>query len=81
MENTIKTSKSPLILGILGLIAWFIPIIGLPVNVAGIIVSIIKVKSEKTTISKVGLAFSIIGLILTFINGYLGYQLMMSKLS
>lgn len=45
MQNTeFKKSKSPLVLGIISLIAWFIPIIGAPVTITGIVISIKKIK-------------------------------------
>lgn len=74
-----KVSKSPLVLGIIGLVAWLLPIIGAPVNIAGILVSVKKLKSEKSGLSKAGLVLSIIGLILTIANSALGIYLRSKK--
>ena len=59
-------------LGIIGLIAWILPLFGYPVNIIGIIMSSIGLKSEKRTKAIIGLVLSIIGLVLTLENSILG---------
>ena len=58
--------------GIIGLIAWILPLFGYPVNIIGIIMSSIGLKSEKRTKAIIGLVLSIIGLVLTLGNSILG---------
>lgn len=80
MENTeVKKSKSPIVLGILSLIAWLLPIIGAPVSISGIVIACKKIKAEKTTSAKIGLVLSILGLILTIGNAALGIKMRMNK--
>lgn len=59
-------------LGIIGIIAWILPLFGYPVNIIGIIMSSIGLKSEKRTKAIIGLVLSIIGLVLTLGNSILG---------
>ncbi|SHH66469.1 hypothetical protein [Clostridium grantii] len=83
MEETVvqvKNSKSPLVLGILSAIFWLIPIIGVPVSIAGIIVSVKKSKSEKGGFSKAGIILSIIGLVLSIGNIALGAYIVSTTL-
>lgn len=62
-------ATTPLVLGIIGMIAWFIPIIGLPVTIVGLVKGIKASPSTKRTAS---IVLCIIGLVLTIINGALG---------
>jgi len=64
-----------LVLGIVGLIAWFIPLIGLPVTVVGLILGIIEMPGKGRGMAKVGVILCIIGLILTIINAAIGAYL------
>ncbi len=62
-----------LILGLVSIIAWFIPLIGFPVTVCGIIFSGLGMKSQTNKGKAVtGLVLSIIFLIVTLINSILG---------
>ena len=60
-----KSSNSSLVWGIISVIAWLIPIAGLPCSIVGIVIG---TKNTK----KLGLYLSIIGLILTILNAVLG---------
>ena len=53
------------ILGIVSLVAWLLPIIGIPVAIVGLVFSI---KGSKTS----GIVMNIIGLVLAAINSALG---------
>lgn len=62
-----------LILGLVSIIAWYIPLIGFPVTICGIIFSAIGMKSQTNKGKAIaGLTLSIIFLIITIINSFLG---------
>lgn len=56
---------APIVLGVLSLFCWFIPIVGLPVSICGI------VQSSKHNRGGC-LAMSIIGLLASIVNGVIG---------
>lgn len=70
-ENPPQKSTASLVLGIVGCIAWLIPLIGFPVTIVGLILGI----RRKYT---VGIILNVIGLSLTLVNSavgaVLGYQ-------
>ncbi|MBP9759685.1 hypothetical protein KBD45_08390 [Candidatus Dojkabacteria bacterium] len=61
-----------LVLGIIGLCAWFIPICGGPLAITGLVLGIIGIKSDKKTMSIIGLILNILALIAAIINAILG---------
>lgn len=64
-----------LVLGIIGLMAWVLPIVGLPVTIVGLIFGIKGLKSLKRTVAVVAIVLSIIGLVASIINMSIGaYQ-------
>jgi len=64
-----------MVLGCIGMIAWFLPIIGLPIQIVGIVLGVKGKKSSKSGIAVAGLVLSIIGLVLTIANASIGaYQ-------
>ncbi len=66
-----KTAMPSLILGIIGLVAWFIPIIGLPVGIIGLVMGVKALKLNRTT-ATIGIILSTICIVLTIINGAIG---------
>lgn len=64
-----------LALGIIGMMAWFIPLFGLPITVVGLVLGIKGLKSENKGIAVAGLTLSIIGLVATIINASIGAYL------
>ena len=76
-ENKGKEGKAFIgfILGLCSIIAWFLPIIGLPVTVIGIIFSSLGMNSAKRGQAVAGLILSIIFLVLTVINSLAGLML------
>ena len=60
------------ILGLVSIIAWYIPLIGYPVTVCGIIFSSLGMNSKNKGKAVAGLVLSIIFLIVTLINSILG---------
>lgn len=84
-ETTVNKNKSGkatagFVLGLCSIIAWFIPLIGYPVTILGIIFSALGIKSAKKTFAVIGLICSIIFLIATLINSIVGAILMASML-
>lgn len=65
------TATPALVFGGLGLIAWFIPIIGLPVTIAAVVLAVKAIKLKKR-FATLALVLGIIGLVLTIINGSIG---------
>lgn len=62
-----------LILGLVSIVAWYIPLIGFPITIIGIIFSAIGMKSQTNKGKAIaGLTLSIIFLIVTIVNSVLG---------
>jgi hypothetical protein len=77
-ENTKKEAGmaiASLILGIIGIIAWIIPIIGLPIGIAALVLGILGIKRSSKGMSIAGIVLAVICLVLTIINSAIGaYQ-------
>ncbi|QYE98811.1 hypothetical protein [Paraclostridium sordellii] len=73
-----KKSKAPIILGVLSLIAWLIPILGLIISGFGIVISSKNIKKYNCKAYKIGFILSIIGLILAIGYFALSYYLIMN---
>jgi len=74
-KDTKGQAIASLVLGLVGLIAWIIPLFGLPVGIAGIITGVAGRKSSAKTMATIGLALSILVLVVTIINGAWGAYL------
>ncbi len=71
-----------LVLGIIGMIAWIMPLIGAPVTIIGLIFSIKGLKSLKHGVAIAGVVLSIIGLLATAVNSSIGaYQEILNQLN
>lgn len=80
MEQNNK-SYAGFILGIISLIAWIIPLAGYPVSIVGLVLSIKAKKNPVNTTAVAGIVTSIIGLVLTCLNSFLGVILNLIFLS
>jgi hypothetical protein len=61
------------ILGIVGVIAWLLPLIGLPVTIAALICALVaRNRGNRSGMTKTALILAIIGLTLTLINAAIG---------
>ena len=70
-----KSAKASFILGMIGMFAWFIPVIGLPVALTGLILGISGLLGRRKILSTVGITLSTISLIATICNAAIGaYQ-------
>ncbi len=72
VDKGAKRAKVGFILGLVSILAWLLPIIGLPVTVCGIVFSSMGLSSTARGKARVGLILSIIFLILTILNGIVG---------
>jgi hypothetical protein len=61
-----------LVLGVVSLLAWLIPVVGLPVSVVGLILGIIGRRSRSRGLALGGIITSSIGIGLSLINAILG---------
>ncbi len=65
-------------LGVLNLCAWFLPIVGCPLSLVGIVLGIIGIKSPQRTLAIIGIALCSLGLLASLVNGawgaWIGYQ-------
>ena len=74
-DKSLGLGIAALVLGIVGILAWIIPIIGLPVGVVALILGIMGLKKSNKGMSIAGIVLGIICLVLTIINGAIGaYQ-------
>lgn len=70
-----------LVLGIISMIAWLIPLFGLPISIVGIVLAALGRRSvSRRTMATVGLVLAIIALVLTLINAVLGAYLAIQRL-
>lgn len=67
-----KVAIIGLILGLFGLIAWFIPLFGLPITISGLVLSIKGLKSSKKSMAIAGIVLSTIGLVASIVNASIG---------
>lgn len=65
-------ATASLVLGIIGLIAWLLPLVGYPVTIVGVVMGAFGIKSEKKSFGTAELIMSIIGLVLTVANSAIG---------
>ena len=83
--NTISDKKgkalTSFILGIVSTVAWFIPIIGAPVTIVGLIMGILGRKSSRKWMAIVGIVLCSIFLIATVVNGVLGAIIAVDKMN
>ena len=70
-DNSSKATAS-LVLGLCGLIAWFLPIIGFPVTITGLVLGIKGLKSYKRDRATAGVVLTILGLVATIVNSAIG---------
>jgi uncharacterized membrane protein len=61
-----------LVLGVSGLLAWCVPLLGFPICVVGIVLGAMSLRGPRGGFAIAGLVTSIVGLVLTLINGLLG---------
>jgi hypothetical protein len=70
-----SAAKISLILGLIGLVAWFIPLAGLPVTICGLVYGIKGLRSTQRGMAIAGVILSSICLVITLANAALGAYL------
>ncbi len=65
-------ATASMVLGIIGLIAWLLPLVGFPINIIGLVLGLTQGKFKTFSTAKAGVIMSIIGLVLTAINSIAG---------
>jgi hypothetical protein len=68
----IGKATAGMVLGIISLLFWCLPILGLPVSIVGLVLSNKGLKSNSRGQAMAGLITSIIGLVLSIINASIG---------
>lgn len=61
-----------LVLGLVGIVAWIIPLCGYPVTIVGLVMGIKGLNSEKRNMAIAGIVLCIIFLIACIINSVIG---------
>lgn len=64
-----------LCLGLFGLIAWFLPIIGLPTTITGLVLGIKSLQGPRKGMATAGIVLCIIGLVASIANAAIGAYL------
>ncbi len=79
-QNEPASGKSiaSFVLGLVGIIAWLIPLFGYPVTITGLVLGILARKTEKNGFSLAGIILSSITLAITLINSILGAIMVLS---
>ncbi|MDB4894812.1 MAG: hypothetical protein JWN15_1074 [Firmicutes bacterium] len=67
-----RNATAGFVLGLVSLLAWILPFIGLPVTVTGLVLSIRGLRSSRSGLATAGLILSVIWLLVTLANGTLG---------
>ena len=63
------------ILGLFSLLAWLLPIVGLPVSIAGLVFGIKGTRSESKVVAIIGIVLCVLGLVLSIANAAIGAYL------
>lgn len=64
-----------LVIGVVGLCAWIIPLIGCPATIIGIVLGVLGLKSEQRTLSIVGIVLCSLMLLVSIGNAAFGAYL------
>lgn len=67
-----------LVLGILGLGAWYLPLLGYPITIVGLVMGIMGLKSLKRGMAIAGIVLSAIGLLLTIGSSVVGVYMVLT---
>lgn len=71
-------SIASFVLGLVGIVAWILPLIGYPVTITGLILGCIARKNEKNAFSLTGIILCSITLGITLINSIMGVIMALS---
>lgn len=79
MQENNGMSIASMVLGIIGFIAWCLPVAGFPVTIIGIVLGVIGMKKGGRGMAIAGIIMCSITLLLTLINSILGAAMAVSK--
>jgi hypothetical protein len=68
-------ATASLVLGLVGLVAWLIPLFGLPISITGLVLGIVGLKSTRRGLAVAGVVLCAIVLVLSVINSAVGAYL------
>jgi hypothetical protein len=74
-EDRNGRATASLVLGLISIIAWFIPVIGLPVTITGLVLGIKGLGPQRRGTAIAGIVLSIVFLVLTLLNAAGGVYL------
>jgi len=74
-DGTDGKATASLVLGLIAIVAWFIPLIGLPVTIAGLVLGIKGLGPQRRGKAIAGIVLSTIFLVITVLNAALGAYL------
>lgn len=77
-ETSLGVATAALVLGIASLVAWAIPIVGLPVAVTGVVCGAKGLKTPGRSMAIGGLVTGIIGICLSMLNAFAGAMMEMN---
>lgn len=64
-------STIALVIGIVGIVSWFIPLIGFPMNITGIVLAV-KSSKANPTVAGIALVLCVMSLTATIVNSVIG---------
>ncbi len=73
-------STASLIFGLIGVVAWILPIVGYPITIGGLVLGIVGHKSDSSSRAMVGIVLSVIFLIATIISSVVGVLIITKNL-
>lgn len=74
-QNKSGSAIASLVLGIIGIIAWILPLVGFPVTIVGLVLGFKGKSSDKKGLAIAGIVLCIITLIFTALNSIMGAYL------
>ena len=74
-KNSEYMAIGSLVLGVIVLCAWFVPICGVPLSIAGIVLGYLGRESAQRTMAIIGIILCCLGLIGSIINAAVGAYL------
>lgn len=74
-QNRVWMAYVSLALGVFSLCAWFIPLVGCPINIGGIVLGYLGKDTDQKALAWIGLGLSALGFIATIVNAALGAYL------
>lgn len=81
MKDSKGKALASLILGVIGVVAWLLPLVGVPVTLTGFILGILGRKSSRKSMAFIGIVLCGLFLIISVVNAGLGAYLAVQSLN